>query len=387
MLFEQKERTRTAPKKPGEGEYAFYDSSARPEFQTYRDLLNEWISELPKEERAELIARFRKSDPAGYQAALAELTIHAALKRQGYDVAVHPPSGHPTRRPDFLARSKNGEPVAFLEVTTFGPTQELSARSNREAALYNAIDRAKLPPGWRLGYDVLKYGTASPNLGKARRAVEAWAAREAADDPTASPVENFDFGDWKIELRLFGGFDPDTPVERAIGIAMHEVRLVSAAIEIRQAMEKKGDRYGVLGAPYLIVIADCKGELSGGASNSDELIQAAFGTLGISFTQHASGETTTAQTRRRDGYWGWPEAPKQRHVSGVLLLPKPDLWSLRQARWEPMLLRNPWANPPLPDDLLPIGGWNLTDEDEFAPTIGTPLADILSLPTPWPPEA
>ena len=30
---------RTAPKKPGEGDYAFYGSSARSEFETYRNLL------------------------------------------------------------------------------------------------------------------------------------------------------------------------------------------------------------------------------------------------------------------------------------------------------------------------------------------------------------
>jgi len=30
VIFEGKERTRTAPKRPGKGDYAFYDSSAHP---------------------------------------------------------------------------------------------------------------------------------------------------------------------------------------------------------------------------------------------------------------------------------------------------------------------------------------------------------------------
>jgi hypothetical protein len=79
MLFDKKKRTRTAPKKPGESEYQFYDSSARPEFQVYRNLVNGWIAELPGSERAETINRFRKSDNLGYQAVLAELAVHAAL--------------------------------------------------------------------------------------------------------------------------------------------------------------------------------------------------------------------------------------------------------------------------------------------------------------------
>ena len=111
MLFDNKECTRTAPKKPGEDDFSFYDSSGRPEFQIYRDLLNGWIAEFPESERAETIARLQKSDSLGYQAALAELTIHAALIRQGYMVEVHPACVHPTRKPDFLAKDKDGKPV------------------------------------------------------------------------------------------------------------------------------------------------------------------------------------------------------------------------------------------------------------------------------------
>jgi hypothetical protein len=43
MLFADKERTRTEAMKPGENDYSFYDSSARPEFQVYRDLLTRLI--------------------------------------------------------------------------------------------------------------------------------------------------------------------------------------------------------------------------------------------------------------------------------------------------------------------------------------------------------
>ena len=47
-IFETKERTRTEPKKQGEGDFAFYDSSARPEYDTYRALLNGWLAEMPE---------------------------------------------------------------------------------------------------------------------------------------------------------------------------------------------------------------------------------------------------------------------------------------------------------------------------------------------------
>jgi hypothetical protein len=117
MLFESIQRTRTAPKKPGECEFAFYNSSARPEYDLYRDIVNGWIAELPQADRAEIIERFRKGDSLQYQASLAELTTHAALKRQGYSMRLHPVCGHPTRRPDFEVLNTQAKPLAIVEVT------------------------------------------------------------------------------------------------------------------------------------------------------------------------------------------------------------------------------------------------------------------------------
>jgi hypothetical protein len=57
MLFDVKERTRTTPKKPGESDFAFYDSFARPECDLYRGLVSGWISELPEADRAEITSR------------------------------------------------------------------------------------------------------------------------------------------------------------------------------------------------------------------------------------------------------------------------------------------------------------------------------------------
>src|SRR5262245_21347026 len=119
-IFEKKDRTRTAPMKPGEGQFAFYNSSARPEYDTYRALVNGWLSELPEADQGELVARFRTGTDLQYQAALAELTMHAAMKRQGYEMELHPTCGHPTRKPDFLA-ARDPDKRVIVEVTTFTP--------------------------------------------------------------------------------------------------------------------------------------------------------------------------------------------------------------------------------------------------------------------------
>jgi hypothetical protein len=121
MLFEAKQRTRTEPKKPDESEFEFYDSSARPEYEVYRDLVNGWIAELPESDGQEIIARFKRGNSLQYQAALAEVTVHAALKRQGYNMRLHPTPGHPTRKPDFEVQNAEENTVVVVEVTTFNP--------------------------------------------------------------------------------------------------------------------------------------------------------------------------------------------------------------------------------------------------------------------------
>jgi hypothetical protein len=119
------------PKAPGEDDYSFYDSAARPEYDIYRALLNGWMKEMSEPGQKEPLPRFRKNESLEYQTALAELTTHAALKSQGYAVDVHPKSDQTDRKPDFLARDAKGESAAYVEVTTFGPSKDFTGKHKR----------------------------------------------------------------------------------------------------------------------------------------------------------------------------------------------------------------------------------------------------------------
>jgi hypothetical protein len=166
---------------------------------------------------------------------------------------------------------------------------------------------------------------------------------------------------------------------------MGDGRIVSAETEIRQALSTKGKRYGKLDAPYLIVIADCKDELVGGDHNDRALIDAAFGTVVTQTRVLGNGELEMKDVRCDDGYWGFPNTARHKNVSGVLLLPKPHLWDLRDDRWQPLLLRNPWADHPLPADFLPLPGYSVDAAGKITKTAGTAFANILKLPEVWPP--
>ena len=377
MIFENKERTRLEPKQPGEDEYSFYDSSARAEYQFYRDLLNGWIGQVSEAGQKELVPRFRRNETLEYQTALAELTVHSALKRRGHTIEVHPKSGYGERKPDYLTMNANGDTLAYVEVTTFGPARDLVGRRKRDADIYNGVDQAKTPLGCRLGLDIIKHGAKTPSLRKLRATIEKWAAKIGEIDPAAPPSKVFEIDDWKIEIILFGGFKTDVVTTHAIATAMGDGRVVSAETEIRQCLSTKGKRYGTLGAPYLIAIADCKDELAGGHHNDEALIDAVFGSVVTQSRQLENGDWEHKDVRLDDGYWGHMQSARHKNVSAALLLPRPHLWDLRNDRWQPLLIHNPWADHPLPGDFLPLRGYSVSEQGEIAPTDGTSLADVL----------
>jgi hypothetical protein len=200
------------------------------------------------------------------------------------------------------------------------------------------------------------------------------------------PVRIFSAGDWRIELTLLGGFDPASEDERAIRGALGQIRLLRPHLKIRQAVAGKGDKYGALNAPYLVVVADCKDELAGGEHNAGALLEAMFGSEVTRFQRQPNGEMLAREERAADGYWGLNGAARHQNVSGVMIIPKPHLWSLRSERSQPIIVRNPCATYPLPADFLPLPSFNFTDGGEIRLTEGTAFADLVGLLAVWPPE-
>jgi hypothetical protein len=74
-----------------------------------------------------------------------------------------------------------------MEVTTFNPAQDEVAQGQRDAAVYNALDKGKLPPGGRIGLDIIKHGEKPATLGKLCKAVKTWASEVVGEDPLAMP--------------------------------------------------------------------------------------------------------------------------------------------------------------------------------------------------------
>jgi hypothetical protein len=108
----------------------------------------------------------------------------------------------------------------------------------------------------------------------------------AGDGPNIMPSNTFESEGWSIDLMLYGNFKKDVPVEHAIASAMGNVR-IDPALEIRQAVEEKGSRYGAMTKPYLVAVADCKRELSGGDRIGEAVVEAMFGKMATQVSKDA----------------------------------------------------------------------------------------------------
>jgi hypothetical protein len=379
-LFDDKERVRQAPLQRGERLFAYYDGCARNGFDDFRGFANAWLTEMPEPAQAELIARVRNGTNRDFHASLFEIAIHAALIRLGHNVVVHPPVPNSSRRPDFRADHPQTGNAVYVEATTINPPREQDAERNREDPVYNAIDRLQLPPGCMLGYRLIQAGSSSPPLREVIRSVEEW-ARANADAAVNGPIERvFEFTGWVLELELFAGGSGVEPSTRAIGVVSFGAGWIAPHQDLRSTLESKCNRYGSVNAPFLIAVADAREELLLGNRVVESTLDALLGDEAV---EVADGQPPTP-IRLRNGFWFAKGQPRNRQVSGVLVIPSAQLWSLR--RHPPILAINPWAEYPLPRETCSMRSV-VRDGDRWAlREDANTLADILQLPLPWPPD-
>jgi hypothetical protein len=384
-VFDERERTDDRPRARTEGLFAFYDRVPRRPFTVFRDVVNEWMAEMPAEAATEIVARMRTGEDLGFATGFGEIMLHAAFRRLGFSPEPHPMIPGTSNRPDFLLRRSSQERVAYVEITTMNPPTEEVSRGHREAVVFEALNRATLPDDLRLSYEVTSYGTASPSLRRIRPAVKRWAAKHAEAARAGTPVrEILALDDWRFSLALMSGFAP-RPGGRQIALyGLMNGRFVGPAPStegLAGALDTKAAKYGELDLPYVIAVFDCTNSLAWFSTGfPGKVAEALFGSERV-----LCSEDGRFAERARDGWFGYTGAPRHRSVSAVLVFPSADPWYLAQQRGQPLLVKHPWATRPLPDGILPTHEFVIDDRDgRVVP--GRMMSEILCLPRPWPLE-
>jgi len=314
-----------------------------------------------------------------FGAALCELLVATFLTKTNQKLVFHPDVPGSSNHPDFAVVGEAGKTVCYIEVTTVNRANERAKEQNREAMIYNALDGASLPDGFALGYNLVRAGPDSPATKPLLASIEKWARESEEQARTMDVVGKFAAGEWIIELELYAG-GASGARGHAIGVASMGGGIISPHKDIRAALVRKSRRYGELDAPYFIAVADGKEQLFSAETVRIALTEAVFGDERAAIV---NGRHRLEYAK--NGFWNGPTGPQNEHVSGVLLIPKNNVWELREEKWQPLLAINPWATSRLPDQLKVLPRLE-ADNGRWCHHAGMNFADILVVPNPWPPE-
>ncbi len=379
-LFDNFKRTDTTPAEYQEPVFNAWNRLAWKNAARIREVLEDWFSTYPPQNKHALVSRFRSKRDDNHQGAFFELFLFQLLTRLGYTVTVNPrmPSG---QTPDFVANPQSGE-CFCLEATVSQP--ETFQDSPSEKQVLDELNRLRCPD---YSLAVRTEGTLNrtPPLKKIRDCFQAWIDSLNYWDVQALwannqtlPTRSYTYGAWTLKVEAI----PRSPDKRGragarpVGLGPDRGGVVDSAKPIWNAIHKKLISYRAkdFGTPFIVAVNAL--DLTG--VDRIDMLLALFG------WEADTGDSDLAQIipphgLRRDN-WIW-EANKNTGVSAVLLFNTLQPHTMASA--PVCLYENPWASHPAPDTLRRLP--HAVVEGEFIRwRQGETLGTILGLPADWP---
>jgi hypothetical protein len=385
QIFDDIARIYAGPANHSEGRFSYYNRSARPGVVTIRAALQEWFERYPQEHQSELRARFRSGNDRNFDSAFFELFLHELLLRLKCKVEVHPsPPGAGGKAPDFLVTPENGEQFYLEAIVATAMSTEEAARQAVIDLVYDQIDRLESPNFFISIGTMEGVATRQPSGKRIRVFLEERLAALDPDEVAAEYTERQrDLPSWVYEeqgLKIEFGVVPKSPEGRlkeggrAIGIFGMKTRWGSDAPSLRDAVTKKGGRYGDLGLPYVVAV----NPISEWGMEHIDAMEALFGTETFIFESRVS---EPRMVRNPDGAFRSKGGPTYTRVSAVLVAfgaHPPSLASLPLR-----LYHNPWAKYPYSGPLCQLDQ-AVPEGDTMQRVSGTTVAALFGLPPDWP---
>lgn len=370
-------------KRHGEPIYSYYRDTERPGIVAIRTLLEGWFTELPEGERLDLQQRFRSPIERQHRSAVFELFLHHMLLRSGFEVEFHPDIPGVTTHPDFLV-SQNGQALFYLEAIAVSNSRTEEAEANRMNQVYDALNNLATPDFY-LGLRVDGAPETPPAGARLRGELARWLAtldREAIRQCYLEqryedvPTYEWSHDGWSVV------FDPipkgdearGNPTVRPIGMTMPaRARRLTLDESLRDGVAAK-DRYGRLALPMVVAIQVI-----------EEFRIAKIDVMNGLFGQEAVAVDARGNTRPGrvpNGAWITPTGPIHRSISTVMAWSTLEPWSFTAI--EPIVVHNPYATIPLPNDTPPVAQ-HIVDREKgvLVEKPGASMEDLLGLARNW----
>jgi hypothetical protein len=367
MLFDDRERTDASAKRYRETEFEFLDRSADPDVAEVRAAIGREFATYIESEKAELQTRLRSGHRSEFHSACFELLLFGILTRKGYALEAHPdPETGTTKRPDFLVTGPEGD-IFYLEAVAPKDMNDLEAGT--EARMEEVLDALDTSPHPDFYLDIHQRGEprSQPPARKLIAHVHAWLDSLDSDAVKASvsaggehPGINWGHDGWELEFRALPKHKNRGVLDRLVGFVSYGLDSVDLKGRIREAIRKKGNRYGDLPHPLIVAVNANAFYLK----DYDE-VDALFGSEAVAF-----GNGAAELVRENDGAWHDGKKPRTTRVSAAWIFSHLGFYSLHGCRQT--LYFNPWAAVPLkaPLDWLPtarLEGGDLVRRDGQSP--------------------
>ncbi len=385
MLFTDRSREDTKPKSERESSFAFMDRSARPEIARVRALLESALENYPIPEQAELVTRLKSDDETAFRSATFELLLHETLRRLGYVLTPHPVLENGSqKRPDFLVECPDATSF-YLEAVLAG--RKDGSDPAAEAMKATTLDLLRLAPHHSFLVEIDSEGdpTTQPSSRDLIRQVHEWLnsldpdnLRTQMQDQGFESLPQFQWAHegWTLTIRSI----PLSPDRRGLANALigafgAEARWLDEWTPLRDAIKRKGSRYGQLDKPFVVAINSESFHLD----PIDEM-QALFGQEEY---VHYVGQPELGGRMRRaaNGAWNGPRGPQSRRVSAAWFFN--DLTPYSIANRRSTLYVNPWAHMAAPVSMLQFPHARLV-ENRLVRAQGLSLREIFELTAGWP---
>jgi hypothetical protein len=354
VVFDNITRNDLGPRDHGEPQFAYLNRSARPQFEMARRRVDEWFSRLCPGLKGGVFQRLRSGDDQEFDAGFWELYLHELFTRLGYEIACEPtlPNG---RKIDFLLR--RGDVALYLEATIAGKPADQRGADARRNRIYRELDQIETST-FMMGISIDRAGGGDiPNLATLRAQLQEWLAGLDPDEAQQQweadgEVPTYGWTDdsgWELTFEALPNKPEfrDQPVERPLGTFFDQTRGVIRDEDplARAVRRKQPSRYGDLAWPYVVAVSETPFDPGDTESHRSNVL------FGRQMITYGDGHNPR-WVRIGDGIWRGPGAhPRNRRLAAVLFVSHLTPWSVDQAELE--WWDNPFANLPVPDDMLP----------------------------------
>jgi hypothetical protein len=384
MIFDEIHRTDGTPKLSIESDFQFLNRCSRKEMELARQFLEDMIAHYP--EKDDLISRIRSGNNNNYRSAEFELLLFSTLRKTGYSLTPHPalPNGS-SSRPDFLVTSPGGEEF-YLEAVL---ASEDNDDASNDPLLATTLDvfTSKAHQNFGVIVKTSGYPKTQPSRKNLLRTTMEWLdslnpdsvqSLVDANGHDALPTlvwshESLEIFIQAIPLRA----DRRGKASRLLAAQFGQAGWIDNWSPIKNAIRRKGSKYGLLDKPLVVAV-----NFQGLHLDRMDEMQALFGQEQIMLSVN-DPDAEPRLTRKPNGAWTGPGGAQFTRISGAWIFD--NLCTYNISSRNPTLYFNPWAQIPIPNEMLQFGH-AIGVDGHMSWREGVPLDAIFGLPKNWPRE-